>query len=140
MVVSLAASNQHSAVSFQLPNERRKHAFDFCSVPIQILILIQIEVGKIASEDQLILQLAGRSHGYLQETAEVQITASTTALGDVHRNGTGTLPHLTCKAVQFLSWKLAGYLIHTQRQAMGLLPDHQLPKVFHDPSLPLADR
>ena len=27
-----------------------------------------------------------------------------------------------------------------QRQAMGLLPDFQFPKVFHHPSLTLADR
>ena len=58
-------SLQQSVVSFQLLDEGGEHALDPGDLVIQSLILCCFEVVQVVSEQQVILQFAGRTHGDL---------------------------------------------------------------------------
>jgi len=94
-------------------------------------VLLRVKVAEVASQKQMIFELACRAHRDQHEAAEFRVSTPIAALGDVGRNRCGATAKLRGKPVRFLLREFAGGFVDAQGEPVALLPNLQLPKVPH---------
>src|SRR6516164_807569 len=84
---SYGRSFQHSAVSVQLLHECRQHAFQFGGPLVQCVIVLGLDELQIARQQQVIFQLASRSHSDGTEAGQFSISVASAPLSQISRDG-----------------------------------------------------
>src|SRR6516162_7178603 len=83
---SYGRSFQLSAVSVQLSHECRQHAFQFGGPLVQCVIVLGLDELQIARQQQVIFQLASRSHSDGTEAGQFSISVASPPLTQIPRD------------------------------------------------------
>jgi hypothetical protein len=67
-------SYQPSAISSQLSHERCEHSFHLYGLPRKALVIRRLQQLEIFGEEQMILQLAGRTRSHLEKPRKVYVS------------------------------------------------------------------
>src|SRR5262249_13393006 len=82
LTLQVSASNQRSAVvRSQLLHQRRQHSLDLHHVSVEPFVVRLSQHLEIPSEEQVVLELAHRSHSDVEEVDQFSYAASAASLG-----------------------------------------------------------
>src|SRR6516225_8052528 len=112
-----------SAIGGQLLKQRGQHALQLGRTLREFRVILGLDELQILGQQQVILQLARRSHGNGAEAGELHISVSAAAFSEIGWDRSTASSQLTGQAVEFLARERGGDLIHRQGQLMRLLPD-----------------
>lgn len=83
-------------------NEAVEDSLDFINACVERAVVLVRQVPQIASKQNLILDLAGRSCGDTEKTGKVLIATSTATFRNVRCNRGGSSPNLRREAESFV--------------------------------------
>jgi hypothetical protein len=63
-----------------------EHPFHFRRLPRELGVVGHVQKRQVSGQQQMVLQLAGRSHGDRAKTGELSIAVPAAALGQICRN------------------------------------------------------
>src|SRR5215211_3134138 len=94
-------------------------------------MLVWAEVAEVASQKQMVLELACRAHRDEHKACQLRVATSAAALGDVGRNRGRAASKLGNKSVHLFPKEHSGDLVDAQSETITLLPSLQLPEIPH---------
>src|SRR4051812_6115754 len=88
------------------------------------------DVAQVVREQEVVLKLTRRAHGYLEEASEFGVAAPAAPFRDVGRDGGARATNLTRQPVRLLPREGRRDLVGQQREVVRLLPYLQFSEVL----------
>jgi hypothetical protein len=85
--------------------ETVEHSFDFVDLLVELSVLFGADIGQIASQKDLVLDLAGRASSQTQEVSQLAVFCAATSFGDIGWYGYSCSPKLDGQTKTLIPWE-----------------------------------